>query len=131
MNLREQVTKIALRHGIAEEPAYEAADSILQLFAERKNHCLDCCCARAWRALGITKYTRKSIAEHISEHVAVGEKMAESLRFYASAENRGLKRMGTFGGGEVYGDALLMDNGKLATESLAAYSALTANEKGE
>lgn len=31
------------------------------------NHCLDCCCARSWAALGITKMTGKSIPEHIEE----------------------------------------------------------------
>lgn len=32
-----------------------------------ENHCKDCCCARAWEALGIKEYTGKSIAEHITE----------------------------------------------------------------
>jgi len=31
------------------------------------HHCKDCCCARAWAALGITEYTGKSISEHIEE----------------------------------------------------------------
>ena len=30
-------------------------------------HCKDCCCAQSWAALGITKYTGKSIPEHILE----------------------------------------------------------------
>ncbi len=30
-------------------------------------HCKDCCCARSWKALGIARYTGKSIPEHISE----------------------------------------------------------------
>ena len=30
-------------------------------------HCKDCCCAKAWEALGITEYTGKSIPEHILE----------------------------------------------------------------
>jgi hypothetical protein len=30
-----------------------------------ENHCKDCCCARAWKALGITGYTGLSIPEHI------------------------------------------------------------------
>lgn len=29
-------------------------------------HCKDCCCARSWKALGITSYTGKSIPEHIA-----------------------------------------------------------------
>lgn len=34
---------------------------------EQSEHCKDCCCARSWEALGITKYTGKSIPEHIEE----------------------------------------------------------------
>lgn len=30
-------------------------------------HCHDCCCARSWKALGVTEYTGKSIPEHIEE----------------------------------------------------------------
>ena len=41
-----------------------------------ENHCKDCCCARAWKALGIAKYTGKSIPEHIVE-------MREALEFVA------------------------------------------------
>lgn len=33
--------------------------------AQEENHCRDCCCARSWKALGITKYTGLSIPEHI------------------------------------------------------------------
>ena len=29
-------------------------------------HCLDCCCAQSWKALGITENTGKSIPEHIA-----------------------------------------------------------------
>jgi len=32
-----------------------------------EEHCKDCCCARSWKALGITEYTGKSIPEHIEE----------------------------------------------------------------
>ncbi len=31
------------------------------------NHCKDCCCAQAWKALGVSEYTGKSIVEHIEE----------------------------------------------------------------
>ena len=31
--------------------------------AKSSNHCVDCCCARAWKALGITEYTGLSIPE--------------------------------------------------------------------
>ncbi len=30
------------------------------------NHCADCCCAKAWEALGITEYTGRSIPEEIA-----------------------------------------------------------------
>lgn len=30
-----------------------------------ETHCKDCCCARAWKALGVTSYTGLSIPEHI------------------------------------------------------------------
>lgn len=34
---------------------------------EKVEHCKDCCCARSWKALGISDYTGKSIPEHIAE----------------------------------------------------------------
>ena len=33
--------------------------------SEAGEHCIDCCCARSWKALGITEYTGLSIPEHI------------------------------------------------------------------
>jgi hypothetical protein len=35
--------------------------------ADDVTHCRDCCCARSWKALGITSYTGKSIPEHIEQ----------------------------------------------------------------
>lgn len=32
------------------------------------DHCVDCCCARSWKALGIDKYTGKSIPEHVESY---------------------------------------------------------------
>lgn len=49
--------------------------------------------------------------------------LLEALEFYACSENRGLKKMGTFNGGEVYGDALLIDNGDKARAAIAKYKA--------
>ncbi len=40
------------------EPASQSTDA-------QETHCRDCCCARAWKALGITEYTGLSIPEHI------------------------------------------------------------------
>jgi hypothetical protein len=34
---------------------------------EETNHCRDCCCARSWKALGITAYTGRAIPEHIED----------------------------------------------------------------
>lgn len=34
---------------------------------DQENHCIDCCCARSWKALGIYTYTGKSIPEHIAQ----------------------------------------------------------------
>ena len=47
------------------------------------NHCVDCCCARSWSALGVPEYDGKSIPEHItrlrdSEALARG-KIAEQM----------------------------------------------------
>jgi len=46
---------------------------------EPYKHCQDCCCARAWKALGIDSYTGKSIPEHIEEL------KAESAKHYSMA----------------------------------------------
>ncbi len=45
-----------------------------------ENHCVDCCCAQSWKALGITQYTGKSIPEHIAALAASHEKLVEALR---------------------------------------------------
>ncbi len=37
------------------------------LTTDQESHCRDCCCARSWKALGITEYTGKSIPEHIEQ----------------------------------------------------------------
>lgn len=48
------------------------------------NHCNDCCCARSWKALGVSEYDGKSIPEHIAALRARLEK--------AEKENAELKR---------------------------------------
>lgn len=45
-----------------------------------EKHCKDCCCARSWKALGITKYTGKSIPEHILELQAENKRLKEALQ---------------------------------------------------
>ena len=42
------------------------ADAFAALRQERDSHCVDCCCARSWDALGVTEYDGKSIPEHIT-----------------------------------------------------------------
>ena len=43
------------------------ADAFAALRQERDSHCVDCCCARSWDALGVSEYDGKSIPEHITE----------------------------------------------------------------
>ena len=40
-----------------------------------ENHCKDCCCARSWKALGVTGFTGKSIVEHIEQLVADNDRL--------------------------------------------------------
>lgn len=47
-----------------------------------ENHCLDCCCARAWKSLGVTKYTGKAIYEHIDKLIAENKRLREALTYY-------------------------------------------------
>ena len=42
------------------------ADAFAALRQERDSHCVDCCCARSWDALGVSEYDGKSIPEHIT-----------------------------------------------------------------
>lgn len=42
-------------------------------------HCKDCCCARSWKALGITEYTGKSIPEHIDSLRALNAQLEEAV----------------------------------------------------
>lgn len=43
------------------------------------NHCADCCCARAWKALEISEYTGKSISEEITALKAENAKRQDAL----------------------------------------------------
>ena len=43
-------------------------------------HCIDCCCDLAWKALGISKYTGKSIPEHIAALAASHENLLAALK---------------------------------------------------
>ena len=47
--------------------------------SELENHCKDCCCAKCWDALGITKYTGKSIPEHVSEMAKSHQSLVDAL----------------------------------------------------
>lgn len=48
--------------------------------SDSAEHCKDCCCARAWEALGINTYTGKSIPEHIAALLAQREGLLEALK---------------------------------------------------
>ncbi len=43
-------------------------------------HCRDCCCARSWKALGISEYTGNSIPEHISGLRTKASRLQEALK---------------------------------------------------
>lgn len=47
------------------------------------NHCVDCCCARSWAALGVTKYDGKDIPEHIA---ALRDRIEAQARVIAAAQ---------------------------------------------
>jgi len=44
------------------------------------NHCVDCCCARSWKALGNPSYNGESIHEHIDRLVAENIALREALK---------------------------------------------------
>lgn len=43
-------------------------------------HCVDCCCARSWKALGITEYTGQGIPEHIIQLKQRIERLEAALK---------------------------------------------------
>ena len=45
----------------------------------KDHHCIDCCCAQSWKALGITEYTGKSIPENIEKLKADKWELVEVL----------------------------------------------------
>ena len=70
-----------------------AAMAAMPPSAREANHCADCCCARCWKALGITKYSGKSIPEHITELVKALRACSVRFREYeASHATKGHER---------------------------------------
>lgn len=63
-------------------------------------HCMDCCCARSWKALGVSQHTGRSIVEHIEElraaltdivlgaDMMLGSRPMASLHSYAAEVKR-------------------------------------------
>jgi hypothetical protein len=51
---------------------------------EQVVHCKDCCCARSWKALGITEYTGLSIPEHILRLREALERIAAGDGYYGA-----------------------------------------------
>ena len=48
-----------------------------------EEHCKDCCCARSWKALGVTAYDGKSIPDHITALTAKLERCEAALETIA------------------------------------------------
>ena len=55
-----------LRDAYNELLAHDAAHRARIAELEGMTHCRDCCCARAWEALGVRTYSGLSIVEHIT-----------------------------------------------------------------
>ena len=72
------------------------ADAFAALRQERDSHCVDCCCARSWDALGVSEYDGKSIPEHITalraERYALREVVAAADAI-AQSMSEGLRRL--------------------------------------
>lgn len=74
----------------------EAREQLQSTLNDNSRHCRDCCCARAWKALGITEYTGRSIPEEIEHlrtqlhvrdellklHMERAEEARKAARFY-------------------------------------------------
>ena len=61
--------------------AEQAEAALATMTAEREaNHCRDCCCAQSWAALGVTKYDRASIPEHILALKQRADELEAALR---------------------------------------------------
>lgn len=65
------------------------------------NHCIDCCCAKSWEALGKKDYTGKSIPEEIEKLVLESNAnyirgLKAGVRLYAWWKN-GIQYVGTCG----------------------------------
>ena len=58
-----------------------------------ERHCEDCCCARSWKALGITEYTGKSIPEHITELQSENERLREEKKELGIMHDKYVKRV--------------------------------------
>ena len=50
---------------------------------EYLEHCKDCCCARSWKALGVTTYTGMTIVEHIKQLVQQHDTLRTQARALA------------------------------------------------
>ena len=64
-DLAEELAAVKQQRDDANERAGRAADRLEVMHKATDEHCKDCCCARSWRALGVTMHTGRSIPEHI------------------------------------------------------------------
>jgi hypothetical protein len=61
-----EIERVQLEFANAQLHWSQERDELKRQMEELKGgHCSDCCCARSWKALGISEYTGKSIPEHI------------------------------------------------------------------
>jgi len=84
---------------------------------EEEEHCKDCCCARAWKALEITEYTGRSIVEEIlilKLHITEKDKRIVELEAIAqrAGDVEGLNRFMPYDAIEPCSDWLLNGEGK-------------------
>lgn len=62
----------------------------------RAGHCVDCCCARSWEALGISEYTGKSIPEeitHLREWMSKNRDAATELQYQLDEATTRIKEL--------------------------------------
>jgi hypothetical protein len=82
-NLEQELAAEVKRRMMMHDSYIREKDRSEQKLAEaRTAHCQDCCCARSWKALGVTEHTGKSIPEHITDLradlAAYKQKLAEA-----------------------------------------------------
>ena len=94
-NCQEQIEVMHLRR---ENELRQMNDMGAEIERLRAGHCADCCCARSWKALGISEYTGKSIPEeitHLQELVIKNRDIATDLKYQLDDEVKENERLRT------------------------------------